>query len=1471
MSLLVVGKSANERKRVVVEKVSSSEESSAEEGCGEERSRRTLQDATDGAWMLKLNISVPSQTQFHCEVCTLNYTTLASLRRHLKTSHSRYTVEESFSCDVCGKLASTLKAIKAHQKSTHIGTAPQTATFDDDANSVSPCPYCPLRFPSKKSLGQHVRGKHMDEASSERAAASRDNDGKRKLWDPVEVDKFKEALRRLGPSSNVDIANEIGTRTCKQVGVFKRAFLLKNPTWLTDNRPSDTVPAPPLQQIPLGHVSSNLDLNLNLNTASSPCHPAPPHATCTLSPPLSQSTTVCTDTPRADNAHTSRLSPPFVLCTPPSSPLHVPALSLSHAACTSSPPLSSQSAATCASLTPSSQLAATCASLIPSSQPVSISPSSHAMCIPIPHIPHIPASTPPPPVLPLPSLPLAAYSPSTAPSADPTNEDINASLRAPFYSDVRAFYGRVLQGAEWEAFCKTLLSWAHKIRLSLPTSQTSHPTTGWARRRHQGRRPPPLQSGYPDIPPSEDAAPRHPGERGHHRRASGRQREAAKASQLQRSYRFNPGACIRKILDDTPPTYCTIPEPELIAHFSATYAPPQPISEPPPWLVALDSQEDVLATPFTPSEVLHQMQRAKKSAPGSDKLTYANWKWADPEGVTLAAVFNICREAGHPLRVRRQRAESPSENTRQRSPTDVVTISDDENMDDPPTPFITPPSSPCHSIIPSSIHTPPSTSALPSPLVPDAHLSPTPSIFHNLLHAAPFVPASLPPPLLTSPSPITPPPQSPSSLLLNSLPEVAQGETVPRLSSQHASHQDPTPAPAVDLDDLDATLRLPFYEDLVPFKDRVMGEPEWITFQKVISRWSTVIQGLTATQQHRPSNPSAEWGKRRRRNKNGAQEPRDLEQPQNTTAEPPAVDDESGTRASGRARHAAKARFFQGLYKRNPAECVRRLLNDTPPVYCSIPEAELVTHFTAAYAPAPSLAPPPSWLYRHDTQGVSGDVLAEPFTPQETIIQLKRAKKSAPGVDRITYGTWRWVDPLGLILSTIFNICRVNSRVPSDWKHATVTLIHKGGDTASVRNWRPICLQLTIYKLYTAILARRIADWALLTSAFSAAQKGFLAFDGCVEHNFLLQALLTDSRRSKRDLMLAWLDLRDAFGSVPHELLMLMMRRLGLSGGIIETVRDIYDHSSVAINRSILLHVTYTPRPRCPLSPILFNIALEGLLRHLTSSKMGWLQRKELGWQKRHLVPQLLKEGIAVRRLSAMTGHPDQGAFLTFPQYRFVHKARLDLLPVRTVQARCRKAIPSTLCRVCGRFQETLAHVLNHCHPSMGLIRDRHNAILDRIIRAVPDSLGAKYKEQPLPGTSGNNRPDLTVIAPDDSYAIIVDVSCPFEGSPTALEEAAQAKLLKYEPLRQSLLQRFPQVTILPFIVGSLGSWYPPNDKVLSSLHIGSQYASLMRKLCVVSAIAGSQTVWYQTMCSPHRGARVSQPPDPLASNAPVS
>ena len=198
------------------------------------------------------------------------------------------------------------------------------------------------------------------------------------------------------------------------------------------------------------------------------------------------------------------------------------------------------------------------------------------------------------------------------------------------------------------------------------------------------------------------------------------------------------------------------------------------------------------------------------------------------------------------------------------------------------------------------------------------------------------------------------------------------------------------------------------------------------------------------------------------------------------------------------------------------------------------------------------------------------------------------------------------------------------------------------------------------------------------------------------------------------------------------------------------------------------------------------------------------------------------------------------------------------------VQARCHRPITTTQCRTCRRAEETLAHVLNHCHYNLGMARERHNAILERVVRAVPDFLGTKTKEQPLPRTTGDNRPDLTIISPCGTKVTLVEVSCPFEGSPTALEDAAAHKVQKYEPLQQQLLQQYREVTVHPFIVGSLGSWFPGNDRVLSALRIGHKYAALMRCLCVVSAIAGSQNLWYQAMCQSHR-----RPPPPPHNNQP--
>ena len=259
----------------------------------------------------------------------------------------------------------------------------------------------------------------------------------------------------------------------------------------------------------------------------------------------------------------------------------------------------------------------------------------------------------------------------------------------------------------------------------------------------------------------------------------------------------------------------------------------------------------------------------------------------------------------------------------------------------------------------------------------------------------------------------------------------------------------------------------------------------------------------------------------------------------------------------------------------------------------------------------------------------------------------------------------------------------------------------------------------------------------------------------------------------------------------------------------------------------------------------------------------------EISWSKRKEANHLLKHATQSRHLTDLQEAPDQGrssystslaeasnyftytgAYLTFPQYRFALRARLNLLPTRTVQARCGKRITDTCCRQCHLVPETLSHLTNHCLPNMGMIRDRHNAVLERLIRAIPPSMGNKFKEQPLPETTGANRTDLTIISTDGNSAILVDVCVPFEGSPEALHEAAAEKISKYEPLRQTLLNRFQNVEVFPFVIGSLGSWFLPNDGVLKRLRIGHKYAALMRRLCVASAIAGSQNIWFHSACS---------------------
>ena len=215
-------------------------------------------------------IRFPSQSSYQCPCCKTWYNLLSSLRRQVRVSHPELALRDLIICDVCGSEADSLKQITSHVKSTHGAIAPPAS-----ANGAFQCTYCALRFHSKVSLSQHVRGRHMEEACKVRAEASASENAteKRKAWTHDEVERFKAALIRFGPLSNVAIADAVGTRTNKQVGVFKRAFLTKNPDWISANAPPQT--PPPLSRstaLPGSNLADAIFAISSNSAASSPSH-----------------------------------------------------------------------------------------------------------------------------------------------------------------------------------------------------------------------------------------------------------------------------------------------------------------------------------------------------------------------------------------------------------------------------------------------------------------------------------------------------------------------------------------------------------------------------------------------------------------------------------------------------------------------------------------------------------------------------------------------------------------------------------------------------------------------------------------------------------------------------------------------------------------------------------------------------------------------------------------------------------------------------------------------------------------------------------------------------------------------------------------------------------------------------------------------------------------------------------------------
>lgn len=159
------------------------------------------------------------------------------------------------------------------------------------------------------------------------------------------------------------------------------------------------------------------------------------------------------------------------------------------------------------------------------------------------------------------------------------------------------------------------------------------------------------------------------------------------------------------------------------------------------------------------------------------------------------------------------------------------------------------------------------------------------------------------------------------------------------------------------------------------------------------------------------------------------------------------------------------------------------------------------------------------------------------------------------------------------------------------------------------QNYRRISLLNTQHKIYSNIILNRLEPYA--KKIVAEYQAGFTAGKSTIDQIDIIKKITEKSHEFDKDLYLLFVDFKQAYDLIVRSELWNVMVKLGLRAKLVRVVETCMQNSrhKIKFNTIIFEEFTMTTgvRQGDALSPVLFNLALESVVREVQKSKLGGL------------------------------------------------------------------------------------------------------------------------------------------------------------------------------------------------------------------------------------------------------------------------